>query len=134
MKRAQMSANYNHGVSGGSGVLAGAVTDVVSGAYNQPMSRTFNLGFTAGYSRNKGIAGVAGVAGSAGSEAQTYSYWFAGVNVAHTIGRSLDVFANYQLQYQNTSTSGCVGSACTTNITRNQIMFGLNLHKQPIPF
>lgn len=131
MKRAQMSANYNHGVSGGSGVLAGAETDVASGSFNQPMSRTLNLGFTAGYSRNKGLAGLAG---SVGSEAQTFSYWFGGVNVAKTIGRSLDVFVNYQLQYQDDTTSGCVGSACTTNIIRHQIMFGLNLHKQPIPF
>ena len=129
LRRAAISASYNHGVSGGSGVLAGAETDVATGSINDRVARTFNVGFTAGYSRNKGIA-----VSSGSSEAQSYSYWFAGVNVAHTIGRSLDIFANYQLQYQNSNTSGCVGSACTTNITRNQIMFGLNLHKQPIPF
>jgi hypothetical protein len=128
LRHAQMSATYYHGVSGGSGVLAGAQTDVASGSFSQPISRTFNLGFTAGYSRNRALTG------SAGAEAQSFSYWFGGVNVAHTIGRSLDIFANYQLQYQNTTTTGCVGNACSTNITRNQIAFGLNLHKQPIPF
>jgi hypothetical protein len=128
LRRAQISASYNHGVTGGSGVLAGAETDVASGSFNQQVSRTINVGFTAGYSRNQGIAG------SAGSEAQSYSYWFTGVNVTHPFGRSLDMFMNYQFQYQDTSTSGCVGSACSTNIIRNQIMFGVNFHKQPIPF
>ena len=128
LRRAQISATYNHGVTGGSGVLAGAETDIASGSYNRQVSRTFNVGLTAGYSRNQGIAG------SAGAAEQTFSYWFSGVNVTHPFGRSLDMFINYQFQYQNSGTSGCVGSACSTNITRHQIMFGVNLHKQPIPF
>lgn len=132
LRHSAINASYNHGVSGGSGVLAGAETDVVTGGFNSQVSRTFNVGFTAGYSRNKGFAVTSGSSGT--SEAQDYSYWFAGVNVAHPIGRSLDIFANYQLQYQNANTTGCVGSTCSTNITRSQIMFGLNLHKQPIPF
>jgi len=135
LRHSAINASYNHGVTGGSGVLAGAETDVVTGGFNSQVSRTFNAGFTAGYSRNKGFSPTSGSSGASGtSDAQSFSYWFAGVNVAHPIGRSLDIFANYQLQYQNSSTSGCVGNACSTNITRNQIMFGLNLHKQPIPF
>ena len=135
LRHSAINASYNHGVTGGSGVLAGAETDVVTGGFNSQVSRTFNAGFTAGYSRNKGFSPTSGSSGASGtSDAQSFSYWFAGVNVAHPIGRSLDIFANYQLQYQNSSTNGCVGSACSTNITRHQIMFGLNLHKQPIPF
>jgi hypothetical protein len=128
LRHAQISATYNHGVTGGSGVLAGAETDMAQGSFNQQVSRTFNVGLSAGYSRNRGIAG------SAGSEEQSDSYWFGGVNVTHPFGRSLDMFMNYQFQYQDSSTSGCVGGACSTNIIRNQIMFGVNLHKQPIPF
>ena len=125
LRRAQISASYNHGVTGGSGVVAGAETDVASGAFNQQVSRTFNVGLTAGYSRNRGIAG---------SETQSYSYWFSGVNVTHPFSRSFDMFMNYQFQYQDVTTSGCSGSACPQNIIRNQIAFGVNLHKQPIAF
>ncbi|MGA7916741.1 MAG: hypothetical protein WCA00_16020 [Candidatus Acidiferrales bacterium] len=128
LRRAQIGAAYNHGVTGGSGVLAGAETDVVTGTFNQQVSRTFNAGLTAGYSRNRGFAAIAG------SSPQTYSYWFTGANVTHPFGRSLDVFANYQFQDQDTGTSGCVGSACTMNVIRHQISFGVNFHKQPIPF
>ena len=66
--------------------------------------------------------------------AQTYSYWFTGVNVAIRSVASMDMFLNYQLQYQDNSTGGCVGTGCSTNVIRNQIAFGMNLHKQPIPF
>ena len=128
LRRAALRATYNHGVTGGSGVLAAAESDIVTGTFNDQVSRTFNAGLTVGYSRNRGFAPIAG------SAEQSYSYWFAGVNVAHPFGRTLDAFANYQLQYQDTNTSGCVGSACTMNVIRNQISFGVNFHKQPIPF
>jgi len=131
LKRAQLGASYNHGVTGGSGVLAGAETDVTSGTFNEQVSRTFNLGLSAGYSRNRGIAGATG---STGTEAQTYSYWYGGANLTHPFSRTLDMFLNYEFQYQDENTNGCVGGACSTNTIRNQIMFGVNLHKQPIPF
>lgn len=127
-RRAALSANYNHGVTGGSGVLAGAETDIVSGTLDQQVSRTFNLSWNVGYSRNKGFA-----LGTTPS-AQTYTYWFTGVNVTHPFGRSMDMFLNYQLQYQNNNANTCVGTGCSSSVVRNQIAFGVNLHKQPIPF
>jgi hypothetical protein len=127
-RRASLGASYNHGVTGGSGLLAGAETDIVSGSVNKQVTRTFNLSWSSGYSRNKGFA-----LGSTATS-QTYGYWFTGVNVAHPFGRSLDAFMNYQLQYQNTDDNTCVGAGCSASVTRNQIAFGVNWHKQPIPF
>jgi hypothetical protein len=130
LRRAALSANYSHGVTGGSGVLAGAETDIVSGAVSEQVTRTFNLQWNAGYSRNKGFAL------GTNASSQTFGYWFTGVNVTHPFGRSLDVFMNYQLQYQDTNTTAntCVSTGCSTSLIRNQIAFGVNLHKQPIPF
>jgi hypothetical protein len=128
LRRAALSASYSHGVTGGSGVLAGAETDIVSGAVSEQVARTFNLQWNAGYSRNKGFAL------GTNTSSQTFGYWFTGVNVTHTFGRSLDVFMNYQLQYQDTNANACVGAGCSTSLIRNQIAFGVNLHKQPIPF
>jgi hypothetical protein len=128
LRRAALSASYNHGVTGGSGVLAGAETDTFTGSINSQVLRTLNAGWNAGYARNKGFAVATTTTG------QSFSYWFTGVNLAHPLGRSLDVFMNYQLQYQNTNTTACVGTGCATSVIRNQISFGMNLHKQPIPF
>lgn len=128
LHRASLAASYNHGVTGGSGLLAGAETDIVSGSVSKQVTRTFNLSWNSGYSRNKGFA-----LGTTATS-QTFGYWFTGVNVSHPFGRSLDAFMNYQLQYQNTDDNTCVGAGCTTSVIRNQIAFGVNLHKQPIPF
>ena len=100
LRRAGLSASYNHGLTGGSGMLAGAETDIVTGSLSQQVSRTFNVSWNAGYSRNSGF-GVPRQSPLHVFGQQNYSYWFAGVNAAHPFGRSLDVFVNYQLQYQN---------------------------------
>jgi len=113
-------------------VLAGSVVDNVTGGVNRQVSRTFNVGWNIGYSRNRGLA----INGTTTSN-QTYDYWFTGVNVSHPLGRTLNVFLNYQLQYQNTNLSLCTGTvACGTgtSVTRNQVTFGLGWHKLPIPF
>ena len=111
-------------------MLAGAETNIVSGSVNKHVARTFYASWNVGYSRNNGFA----VGTTSTSTAQTYSYWFTAVNVSHPFNRSLDMFLNYELQYQDNSTNGCVGAACSTNVIRNQIAFGMNVHKQPIPF
>lgn len=128
-RRVLMSAAYNHGVSGGSGVLAGAVTDNFTGTIGRQVSRTFNVGWNIGYSRSRGIE----VAGTTTAN-ETFDYWFTGVNVSHPLGRSMNIFLNYQLQYQNTGASVCTGPGCASSLTRNQITFGFGWHKQPIPF
>jgi len=128
LRRAALTASYNHSVTGGSGLLAGAQTDIATGSVSEQVSRTFNVAWNVGYSRNSGLAVASTATG------QTYNYWFTGVNVAHPIGRSLDIFANYQLQYQDSNTTGCAGAGCSPSVIRNQIAFGVNLHKQPIPF
>ena len=129
LHRVALSATYNHGISGGSGVLAGAVTDNFTGTATKQVSRGLSLAWNMGYSRNRGAQVAATTTAS-----QTFDYWFTGVNVSHPMGRSMNVFLNYQLQYQNTGTSVCTGPGCATSLTRNQITFGFGWRKQPIPF
>lgn len=127
LRRTQLGAGYYHGVTGGSGLLAGAKTDIASGSLNQQISRTFNASVSAGFSRNQGIPITTGAV------SQTYDYWFAGVNLTRSFGRNLDIFGNYQLQYQN-GVADCTNIGCAPNVTRHQISLGVNLHRQPIPF
>jgi hypothetical protein len=129
LRRLSTSAAYNHGVTGGSGVLAGSVTDNFTGSVSRQLSRTFNVSWNVGYSRNRGIQ----IAGTTAAN-ETFDYWFTGANVSHPLGRTMNVFLNYQLQYQNTGASVCSGPGCAGSLTRNQIIFGFGWHKQPIPF
>jgi hypothetical protein len=128
LKRVALSATYNHGISGGSGVLAGAVTDNFTATATKQVSRGLGVAWNAGYSRNKGLQ----VAGTTTAN-QIIDYWFTGVNLTHPVGRTMNVFLNYQLQYQNTGVSICTGAGCNTSVTRNQITFGFGWRKQPIP-
>jgi hypothetical protein len=129
LNKVTLSATYNHSITGGSGVLAGAVTDNFTGAARKQVSRALNVAWNIGYSRNRGIQ----VAGTSTAN-QTFDYWFTGVNVSHTLGRTMNVFLNYQLQYQNNGASVCTGPGCATSLTVNQITFGFGWHKRPIPF
>ena len=129
LRQVSTSAAYTHGITGGSGVLAGAVTDNFTGSVSRQFSRTFNVGWNVGYSRNRGIQ----IAGTTAAN-ETFDYWFAGANVSHPLGRTMNIFLGYQFQYQNTGASVCNGPGCAGSVTRNQVIFGFGWHKQPIPF
>ena len=126
LQRTQLALSYDHGVSAGSGVLGGSVSDVVSGSATRQMSQTFSSGLTAGYSRNHGLA-----ISSTTPTSQTYDYWFAGANFSHPLGRTLGLTLSYELQYQDSSGSFCIGPTCGTSVIRNMISVGVGWHEGP---
>lgn len=129
LQRTALALAYNHGVSAGSGVLGGSIADFVSGSVTRQMSRTFSSGLTGGYSRNSGLA-----ISSATPTSQTFDYWFAGANFTHPIGRTLGLTFSYQLQYQDSSSSFCIGPTCGTSLIRHVISFGVGWHEKPLLF
>jgi hypothetical protein len=131
MERTALSASYSHGVSGGSGVLAGSLADTVSGSAVRQLSRPSTGSLNVGYSRNTGLT-VNGLPQIPDSN-QPFDYWFAGVNYSHLWGRSLNVNLGYQLQYQNSNSSFCVGAGCGSSFVRNLISFSVGWRRQPIP-
>lgn len=129
IERTGFNVAYTRGVAGGAGVLAGALTNTVSGGVTRQMSRTFSSGVTGGYSRNQGLAtgGVAPVN-------QTYNYSYVGANLAHPIGRTLALTLTYQLQYQTANAAFCIGPDCGKSLVRNLISFGVGWHERPLLF
>jgi hypothetical protein len=127
-RRGGIGLAYSHGVNGGSGVLAGAEGDSVTGTANRVLSRSFNGGLQFGYSRNSGLA-TASMPSN-----QTYSYWFGGGNLSHPWGRRLNVFVNYELEYQNSNSSFCVGPECGDSFVRHLISIGLGWRDHPLAF
>jgi hypothetical protein len=119
---------YNHGVTGGSGVLLGGQTDAVTGAVTRQMSRTFSSGFTGGYSRTQGIPG------SFVASNQLYDYWFGGLSLTKPLGETVGLTLGYQVQYQTSNSAACVGPTCGTNILVHLISVGLGWHQRPLLF
>ena len=129
LERTALGLGYNHGVAGGSGVLGGSVTDIVSGSATRQMSRTFSSGVTAGYSRNAGVNTL-----STEPASQTYNYWFVGANFTHPVGRALGLTFAYQMQYQDANSSFCIGTICGKSVIRNLFSFGIAWHERPLLF
>lgn len=130
-KQTALSANYSHGVSGGSGVFAGSLADTLTASAVRQLSRSSSGIWNVGYSRNEALA-VAGLP-QVQLANQAFDYWFTGVNYTHLWGRSLNLNVGYQLQYQNSNSSFCSGVGCGGSFVRNLITFGVGWRKQPIP-
>ena len=124
----QFGLAYDHSLSGGAGVLAGAVNDQVSGSINRRYSRSLDGGFVFGYARNEGL----NVPTQAPSK-ESYTYWFSGVNVSHPWGRWANVFMDYRLQFQKSNASFCVGATCGESFVRHTISIGFGWRPRPIP-
>jgi hypothetical protein len=133
LRRASLSAAYNHSVASGSGLLAGAVTDSVSGSATRQMSRTFSSGVTGGYAHNHGL-----IVGAGTPTSQDYDYAFVGANFSYPWGRTLGLTFSYQLQYQTSNASFCIGTigsgSCGTSVIRHLISVGVGWHERPILF
>jgi len=122
-KRTSYSLSYDHGVSGGGGVLAGSEGDTVAGSITRQMTRQFSSGVTGGYSRTRGLAVLNT---TAPGSSQTYDYWYGGVNLTYPLGRTVALSVTYQVQYQNSGTAFCIGTQCSTDVLRNMISVGLD--------
>jgi hypothetical protein len=127
--RNALGASYSHGISGGSGALAGSLSDTFSGFVTRAMSRTFSSGINAGYSRNQGTQITTTTPSN-----QTIDYWYGGANFSHPIGRSLGVTVAYQLQYQTSNASFCIGTTCGMSVIRHAISIGIGWHDRPLLF
>jgi hypothetical protein len=128
MGRTQFGLAYDHSLSGGAGVLAGALSDQVSASINSKYRRTLDAGLVLGFARNQGLNVAAPTPAN-----QSYNYWFGGVNFSHPWGRSLNVFLNYRLQYQNSNSGFCVGITCGQNFLRHTLSMGFGWRPRPMP-
>ena len=127
-KRAQFALAYDRSLSGGAGVLAGAVDNQVSGSMNSKLSRKLNGGLVLGYARNEGLN-----AATPTPSRQSYNYWFGGVNFGHPWSRSANLFLSYRLQFEDSNAGFCVGITCGKSFVRHTVSLGFDWPSRPIP-
>jgi hypothetical protein len=131
LERTEISANYRHGVVGGSGVLAGANGDEVGAHLTHQISRTFTGSLNVGYARNSGLPiQLPGISNAPG----TYDYWVAGAHLTHPFGRTLHLIVGYDAQYQNSNAPFCSGPNCGGSYFRNLFTVGLAWRTLPKAF
>jgi hypothetical protein len=129
-----LSGSYSHGVTGGSGVLAGSLTDTVSGNMSRRLTRNMNVAWGTGYSRNSGLALTSPPSTTVQATNQTYNYFYSSVNLSRALGRSAALTVGYQVEYQNSNSLFCITVPCTTSFVRNDITFSLGWRPPPRNF
>jgi len=131
LERTAFFATYSHGVTNGSGVLAGAIGDTVLGTVTRQISRTLTGNFQVGYARSKGLpVAIASLPVLTG----TFDYWSASGFLTHPIGRTFQLVFGYQFQYQNSNSPFCEGANCGGSYARNLITVGFAWRGRPRTF
>jgi hypothetical protein len=119
-----MGFNYSHSLSDGSGVLAGAETDMVSGY----LSRGFGnwQGSTnVGYSRNRALQQMS-------VSAIAPQSWFAGAQMSRRFVSFGSLFFSYNVSRQSSLTAVCLLPACGANSLTQTVSLGYNWGFRPI--
>ena len=128
IQRTAFELAYDHSLSGGAGVLAGAINDQVSGSVSNQFSSAFKGGLVLGYARNGALSTPAPTPSN-----QVYNYWFAGMSLSHRLNRSMDISFNYQAQIQDSNAEFCVGVNCGRSFARHAVSVGFNWLSRPVP-
>ncbi|MGC2401407.1 MAG: hypothetical protein WA510_16550 [Acidobacteriaceae bacterium] len=126
--RTTVSLSYQRYDTNGSGIFAGAQSDIVQFDARRPLSRVWDVFTDVGYSRNSQLQ-VPGAIVSAG----VFSYVFAGAGLHRQFGRNLRGFVSYQfndLSFNN----GCpLGTTTCSSMSQNHVgSIGLDWTPRPI--
>ena len=121
--RGSIALNYDHGISGGSGVFAGASTNQLRFSLDRQLSREWTATLNSGYSRN------ASVVGSVSS--QSYNSWYLGGGLRRPLGRNANFTIGYEAQIQTSNLAVCAAGTCSTNFALHQVTLGFQWHTRP---
>jgi len=144
--RTSLDLSYLRFVTNGSGLFAGAQTDIARLSVERPLNRVWDGFADMGYSRNGrvqpltpqqmsecGSSSQSSTAACPVNDATVYSYGFAGVGVHRAFGHSFHGFASYQFNELSFNNSFCVsGTPCNRIGNRSVISVGLDWTPRPI--
>src|SRR5262249_42418832 len=89
-----MSLNYFHYLTPGSGFYAGATSDTARYTFMHQLGRHWTLNLDTGFSHNTRILGA--TSGSLAGNSRAYDYWYGGGGMRRQLNRQFSAFANYQ--------------------------------------
>ena len=120
-----LTAGYTHGISGGSGVLAGSSADQLNFGGNRKLSRIWSGQFNMGYAHNTPLANVGQTA------LQSYNTWTAGGGVSRDLGRNATFSIAYNATIPNYGVFGCTGAGCNSSQTYQYVTMSFQWHTRP---
>ena len=147
--RTFLELSYQRYVTGGSGLFAGAQSDIVRFSANRPISRVWSLFADVGYSHSSRIQQLSaqqlsncvyagqqnplGLPLCPGVNTGHSQYGFVGAGLHRQFGHDFHGFASYQFNRLAFDNSYCNGLPnCSNNSDRHAITFGLDWTPRPI--
>jgi hypothetical protein len=127
LSRTTFTANYNHGVSGGSGIFTGSETDQLSGAVRRSLSRVWKGNVSFGYARNQSLALV-----GTGQRAPTVNNWYVGGGFDRPFGHTATASIGYTAYLQELgSTVPCGPVGACGSYVQHQVSLSVQWHTRP---
>ena len=145
--KTSLDLTYQRYETSGSGLFAGAQSDIARVSASRPLSRVWTAFTDIGYSRNSRLQsltsqqlntcgnnfGNSGQSPCPGVDANTYSTAFAGGGLHRAFGREFHAFASYQFNELWFDHSYCGGLPACNRISNRQVLtFGLDWTPRPI--
>jgi hypothetical protein len=123
--KTNVSVVYFHGVTAGSGVFLGSITDQITASANRRLTREWTGELHLGYAGNRSAGASQGVTGI------DYNTIFIGASATRPLGRNANLNLSYTAYIETTSNSVCTGSSCSSSTTNHQINLGVSWHTRP---
>jgi hypothetical protein len=124
LRRTGYTLSYARGLTGGSGVLLGAMGNTFTGSLHHQFTRAWSGSARGGYAFNRSLA-------PAGGPTTSFTNWFIGANVDRRLGHHAQLGLDYGVQEQN-SPAVCPVTSC--GATGLQQSFGVTVswHLHPV--
>jgi hypothetical protein len=128
-RKAAITMGYDRYESPGSGLLAGATSDVGRFAYMRPITRRLQFMTDVGYSHNSRLQ-----LSPAGIDSGSFDYGYVGTRLTHAFSRTWNGFLMYQFNNLHLSNSICPAnqSVCGSVSDRHLIGLGVSWHPRAI--
>jgi hypothetical protein len=129
--KAMLELGYDRYETSGSGIFAGAQSDVARLRVSRPITRVWSGFADLGFARNSRLQPVFG----GGIDAKNYIYGFAGAGLHRQIGREWSVFGSYQFNELSLDSSFCTNqgfTSCSRTSHRHVVTLGLDWTPRPI--
>src|ERR1700682_1751627 len=124
-RRSGLSIAYSRGLTGGSGVFIGSISNTFSGSLHHQFSRFWSGSVNGGYAFNSSLVPT-------GVAATTFTNWFVGANAGRRLGRHAQLAFNYGLQKQDNPAVCPVGGGCFATGFQQSFGATLNWHLRAV--
>jgi len=127
-----MSLNYSHSVTPGSGFYPGATSDTARFTFTRQLTRRWGLSLDTGVSRNSRLLHTTSATSAAGNS-HAYDNWYSGAGIHRQLSRQFQAYASYQYEKLLFGSGYCTsGSTCKAGYGQQTGSVGLSWTPRPI--